>query len=586
MWDFGDPNSGNWTAGAASSSSTPWPRNREYGALAGHVFDPNRDYGAGAAGYNQNSTCSASGSSARAYTVTLTVSATTGPSATATKTICVQSPDQAWGASNTVCIYPNGGSAGSGCPLGVAPIQSAADACSTINSKMGSGKRILLKSGGSYACSSSISISAAGPGLIGVYGGTAQAIVSTNSNFVSITSSDWRVTNLKVTGTNSSGGNGISLNSGANNLAYLNTFSGFYSPLNGAGNFLAVPGGIIETSLGACVSGGSCYAFGIGSYANVVFAGNSGGDTNTHGHYYRSLDNDFAVFAHNTVGPGTGSDGYLGMYLFGSSKNFLISDNWFRIHDYGAAIGIGTAGGAPTTGESKDWVIENNLLDDSYPNAPVSGIKFVCGNQMTVRNNIFRWIGPDPEGAIQWDSDSDNNCPRHDYWVYNNTFLTDSPNFPIGAHSLLSFTGANGAHSNVSVQNNLYWTLESAPPFPPFTSISNPCSSFFSGTCLATKNFVRTGNAKTGLSPADGAWASPELVSNPFTSSAPTTPDDFKLANCTPGSACPIDAGDPISGLYLDMARAVRGSAVSIGAYEPGAQQGSPPPPPVLLETP
>src|SRR5262249_4414632 len=99
MWDFGDPDSGSWTAGAASSSSTPWPRNREYGALAGHVFDPDRDYGSGPAGYNQNSTCSASGSSARAYTVTLTVSATTGPSATATKTICVQSPDQAWGAS-------------------------------------------------------------------------------------------------------------------------------------------------------------------------------------------------------------------------------------------------------------------------------------------------------------------------------------------------------------------------------------------------------------------------------------------------------------------------------------------------------
>jgi len=274
------------------------------------------------------------------------------------------------------------------------------------------------------------------------------------------------------------------------------------------------------------------------------------------------------------------------MYLFGSSQKFLISDNWFRMHDYGSAIGIGTAGGAPTTGESKDWVIENNFFDDAYPKAPVNGIKFVCGNQMTVRNNIFRWIGPDPEGAIQWDSDSENNCPRHDYWVYNNTFMTNVafPSGGQGARSVLSFTGANGAHSNVSVQNNLYWAL-AGPPYPPFTSISNPCSAFFSGTCLATKNFVRTGNKNTGLSPADGAWASPELVSNPFTSSSPTTPSDFTLASCTPGSACPIDAGDSISGLYLDMARAVRGSAVSIGAYEQGAQPDSPPPPPVLIES-
>src|SRR5262249_18804310 len=157
---------------------------------------------------------------------------------TRTVVISVTSPDTQW-ASTTACVNPSGDSNFTGCPSSAARANSS-DACSAITSQIGAGKRrILLKGGASYSCGNQVSVSAAGPGLLGSYGsGRATVTKSDSAAMFTFTSADWRLANMVLAG-NGSGSQFswvASVNGAGHQLVYRIDGSHAYQVLVGVGN--------------------------------------------------------------------------------------------------------------------------------------------------------------------------------------------------------------------------------------------------------------------------------------------------------------------------------------------------------------
>jgi len=581
-WDFGDPHSGSWTTGAASKGSAGWSRNMDLGPLAGHVFDPDRWGDA----YDTN--CGLGSNTCRQYTVTL--KAIYGAASdTRSVVISVNKPDAQW-ASTTVCLNVSSDSNFTGCPSGATNTKlSATDVCPTISSQVSAGKRrVLLKGGASYTCSSNPNLNVAGPALLSSYG-TGMAVIPGMG--VTLNQGDWRVTLLDMQSAAVANGTNYTY---FNNLVYR-------THLHGSAGVVVYglhgDSGLVENELGPCSSSGGCYAFFGAGFTSVgdrnlgdrtSFIGNNVHDIQPSGavqHVYRiyTQPNETGatatgvgkmLFAHETMGPNNVAQH--NDYLVQTSGN--ITSRYYQFEDiyeipYSNSIATvvqisgGTGTNAPGPNSFSDVLVENSFFDLTHlTGAQIDTISINTANHVTIRNNL---------AIVGLPSTSTNNMLVHvnnpggglttnpnDVQIYNNSAYSTSVLTACTAPVVVWVGNPNA--TNIGVKNNLYWP-----------AVANKCDlTSTGGNITVGTNWSR----KTG-----------ELTVSPFASAAPAIPDDFKLAACS-GAHCPIDAGTSLAGVYLDFWRGVRGNPISIGAHEPGAPlvQGSsgpdsPPPPPVLL---
>jgi hypothetical protein len=566
-WDFGDPNSGNWSTGAAAQGSSKWPRNRDYGPLAGHVFDPDR----WADTYDQNATCTGAGTVAKKYVVTLLARYSNVASDSKTTTVCVAKPDSAWDASHTVCLFPSGGSAGTGCPVGVAPKAAAADACTTISSSIGAGTRVLLQAGSTFTCSGGITISAAGPGLLGSYGAGADPVV--NMAGIATSSADWRIEHLDLRGPGNY--NGVAISPG-HILVYQISAQGFsndvFSTDRPVGNEDLANSALVESTFPNCLfqnSGHACVNF-IGGGKRLSLLGNHFVDASSAGHLTRVFQPTQFLYAHNEAGP-TVNNVYTLLLLNcndnESADQMIVLDNHFVLgtNNDGISGFSGGSGGVPEAVGFSNVLIESNFFDEQSGNH--AAIREGCGNQVTVRNNLVRF--PASWGKF-WQIDSadqgSDTCQQSNVYGYNNSMYSPSGFLSApGDWPIIAING--GSWSKVQLQNNLWWSDGQ------FGGGFVSCGGIAS--CTTSKN----------LSRSDGS-----LSSNPYPVASPSIPDDFKLKS----NATAIDQAVTMPSLFLDFFRNLRAGAMDIGAAQYGAQAdaagtssppppASPPPPPVLI---
>ena len=176
-WDFGDPNSGNWAQGAASKTSTPWPKNYDRGAVAGHAY-----------------------TTPGTYTATLRVTNPAGQTSTATRSIVVASAGNHFSAAATYCVATDDNN-WAGCPLNCAAgddncvVTSDLDQALTAGDNCSGGDdcadldaqyaRVLFRRGDTFSASTAVRLTnAGGVGLIEAFGTGARPTFDFNGNLI------------------------------------------------------------------------------------------------------------------------------------------------------------------------------------------------------------------------------------------------------------------------------------------------------------------------------------------------------------------------------------------------------------------
>ncbi len=170
VWDFGDPNSGEWTTGAASATANRASKNSDIGGIAGHVYER-----------------------PGVYTVTLTVTNPSGQTNTTVRSVTVGDRTTFFSAADTFC-FANDDSNWAGCPLNCAggddnctvtsSLQTAftaadncagADDCANADSTQ---RRILLRRGDRFVMSNYIRMNeGTTPGFVEAFGSGPRPII-------------------------------------------------------------------------------------------------------------------------------------------------------------------------------------------------------------------------------------------------------------------------------------------------------------------------------------------------------------------------------------------------------------------------
>ena len=162
-WDFGDPGSGTWTTTGRS-------KNAATGYTAAHVYE-----------------------SPGTYAAALTVTDTAGATRTYSQTIVV-----APFSGTTYYVAANGSDSNKGTDP-AAPFATFGRGFSAVNG--GANRRLLLRRGDAFS-TPGVTITAAGPGLIGAYGTGPRPIlnVTRTDGGILITAPDWRIVDLELVG--------------------------------------------------------------------------------------------------------------------------------------------------------------------------------------------------------------------------------------------------------------------------------------------------------------------------------------------------------------------------------------------------
>src|SRR5262249_23217924 len=284
-------------------------------------------------------------------------------------------------------------------------------------------------------------------------------------------------------------------------------------------------------------------------------------------HHWRFFEKNRFLMAHHSMLPGTQST-WDYVLLNGSngehSRYFVLNDLYLKPQNstYGISWSCGGEGGVAETVDEQDALLENSFFDATITTGSRVFSVF-CINRGTVRNNILLSAG---NPLVRIEGGNEDPGPRQNLWVYNNSiFVVGTSNWATG-NCPVGVCPPPDSFNTIDARNNLVWSAKTNP-IPDLVS----CGSITN--CGTGKNWDRKGGSLTASS---------------FAQAVPVVPNDFKLNACS-GANCPIDAGDAVTGVYLDFWRGLRGSSISVGAHEPGAQPldtsttGAPPPPPVLL---
>ena len=193
-WDFGDTNAGSW----ATSGK---PKNVALGPVSAHVFE-----------------------TAGTYTVTLTERSADGTViGSDTETITVSDPESVYTGTLTTCVNKVGDADFTGCPTGAAQINNDDLTTSAVTSAAGNGERLLLKRGSAWSVASVPAFPSSTGTTIGAYGTCTtpdSAGRCSNAPHITLTGAtdrfilfqskhDYRVMDLKITGSTTSGGQSV-----------------------------------------------------------------------------------------------------------------------------------------------------------------------------------------------------------------------------------------------------------------------------------------------------------------------------------------------------------------------------------------
>ena len=554
LWDFGDPNSGQWTTGAQARAGRPSPKNLDEGPIAGHVYE---DPGT--------------------YTVTLFVANPAGETDSATEVVTVTDPDTHFTDANTFC-FATDDLDWNGCPLDCAGGDdncTVVDGTPTFSQAITSGdncagtddcanadslkRRILLRRGDSFTTTSltDLLISDTAPGLVEGFGtGADPHIIGSGGDFRS--ARGWTATGLTLT--QSSGiqqGTDGPVDTRRDNMTWYDTTVNFtstcfsFNVANGGTKFLEYLAYVEIRCLG---SGGS------GAYRSwlhtdyllwmgVVFDANeSAGGLSS----LRSQHIQYAVFTHNDwINGGSGRE-HMQLRAFDEmnvseqgtdaedDRWNLIADQYMEEPGNGGFFKICTDSGcncsqtgscgAPGMGhivDSRDFLIERNFItcDTRGPTARTSFF-LLDGGEHTIRNNVFDVQGCVASGA-NWalaqvygeaGVNSSGSAVDGNVHVYNNTIFSDVA-YSNNATFVSENTGFgnSGCPTGCQSKNNLI-------VWPGYTGDTTPNDA---APVTSSNNLLVTTEA-------------PFLVAPPEVGLAQI--DDFRIVSTT-GASLPRDAG-------------------------------------------
>ncbi len=378
-WDFGDPRSGNWTAGARPKASS---RNAGLGPVAAHVFDP------------------APGSGTQNYNVTLTAFDGTNTSSCSVR-ITVTDPNAVFSGTNTTCVSASGNF--TGCPDGanqvISPIFDT-----TVNAAIGSSKRILFRRGDVFTTTAvGARITVAGPGLIGAYGSGAPPSIkfsANNSSAICVTCAgaprDWRFMDLDMDA------NGFPATNAVTGDGYLNaksqlTFLRLTTTRIGSGVVmdLGTPApdqiAVVDCSF-LYTTGQSIFVWATrySEMGNLFQGGASPGIINQSRHMGLSR----AVISNNTFRGVTATGGSaltIRTHTVPATDpqpgKTVIANNAIDIGNNVFAISVFAS--VPGDLQIKDIIIDGNYITVNSPNQSPQGVSLSGVDTATVRNNLI-----------------------------------------------------------------------------------------------------------------------------------------------------------------------------------------------------
>ena len=306
-------------------------------------------------------------------------------SAQATVEIVATDPD----ALTTTCVA--NADTFEGCPSGAAHLETASFGASVVG-----GGRILFRRGDTFTSSAQVTITAAGPGLIGAFGTGAKPIINVTfpGTALMVAADDWRISDLEFVGSN---GAYSAIQEGAttsNTLIYRNTVSGFISAINFSGSgpkYLGTPphdgAALVENTI---TNGPDTIYF---SGSNAALVGNTITGIPESTHAIRIGDaSDGLVIAGNDVGGASIHALKLHAQAVGPGQrdttDFAITGNTFR------GRGAWTVGIGPQDA-FKDERVRHGVIDgNTFVSASGVVAQLVLWTQdVTARNNRFELCG-------------------------------------------------------------------------------------------------------------------------------------------------------------------------------------------------
>jgi hypothetical protein len=494
-----------------------------------------------------------------------------------TETITVYDPDDGtngWGDPGTgtlsVCVYENGGAVGGGCPAVADTYESPAnDLDADLTTLIGAPnnyRRILLKGGETWVADTwpSYEFNAAGPGLLGSYGGT-EAIIDNKITYgeyrgvFRMNTSDWRFQDLSLTSSLALETtvakwfiSSYQTTTAENWLIQRTEFSdndftakrifelshGFLAthslPQNDANIHRRVF--LVDNTWGELTYPDSdqddyfVYAavWGLNILGNN-FGGTSG--SSEKGHIIRIATGEDVLISNNIIGPppNVGNSGLTirdlpshcstcpedsttRAFCLRPTKHFVIQDNEFILGPDTAAIDTTKACTTPPHGlGEEDYIIERNYIYNSPTGSAIIGIDASPSDNETlvIRNNIIDLTGfVSNRTGIKATSDPAYGHPE-DIMIYNNTCYSSSSVNSVYCIQPWSTAPADMRNNvlyapNVTTLDNVRVIGTNTNPYP------NP---------YLTNNYD---NSDDG-SPDGG-------IGNPFISAAPSAAEDFKIS--------------------------------------------------------
>lgn len=531
-WGFGDVGSGTWAYSGKS-------KNVAYGGVASHVFE-----------------------TAGTYTVALVVKDTDGTENTTTTQVVVYDADTQFPGASTYCFSTSGNFASA--PAGSTQVTTSSWA--TVSGYIAAGRRILLRRGETWSCSSPLYINNTGPGIIGAFGSGAKPVINMTANSVAIQLSssnpncgDWRIMDLSIQCNDYATSQGINFNGTANNITALrvdieNCYTGFEGGLsilnwwnaNGSPGHTLHDGTCVqECTVNDVIGGnqaGGCACFLVGS--RFSFQGNQCDDASQAQHILRTPFLQKGVISNNSLSHCASgrhlvklhsSYDTVGLGLGQFTEKIVVSDNLFTSVEEAWATCFGPEN--PNQDERvRDIIHERN--HHIYGAASLYAV-VVWAAEVTIRNNIMDLSGSNSAGMVFVGRRGVE--PASSYVrAYNNSGWGDGA----GMHLILWI---ESTVSYVTLRNNLLYAPNASSRYVYFES---------GGT---STGFVQSNN---------------QINTNPaFEVQPPVDAEDYDLQ---PGSPA-IDAGYLIPTVYTDFFDGVRVPALDVGAVEHGSSGGGVP---------
>ena len=498
-WDFGDPGSGTW-------SQTGKSRNAAIGFTAAHVYE-----------------------TPGTYTATLTVTDQTGTVRTYAQAITVTAIN-----GTTYYVAANGSDSNNGTSIST-PFLTASKGFSMARANVS----ILFRRGDTFPASP-LSISAAGPGIVGTYGTGARPIIlssasnnsNNGSNAITI-SNDWRVMDLEIRGTA-----WAALQSGGTYPLFLRNFVN-----GGAGVFCGLGGGgtgaaFVENE----VSAPSTYGTYFQGYQFAVL-GNNVHNIGT-SHAVRIPHMAKGVVSQNRMwDPGTTRQA-LKLHSDNASNDtrwVTVTDNLWRSDLWTISIGAQDAGVYETPSQI---LVERN---NGYAVSGTTASLIMHSSSMVARNNVFDMTGGGGGMTPIWVVHMGSVVPiENNIRVLNNTIYkgnsgADFAGVAVGSWPTNStLTGP----TNVVVRNNL---------------VSAPLATGFKATVDTTGAIQAGGPAGAGLVNDHNLLTTAPGFTNP-------SAGDFSLQAGSPA----VDAGATLVEVLTDYlgTRRPLGNGFDLGAFE------------------